>query len=76
MQPRDDNRTAACEITVAPELLLVGITDGLQTAQIPLHAPFDASLRGLQVSMQALALEPLAASGFAISRVGILTLGV
>jgi hypothetical protein len=66
---------AACQITVVPELLIATVTNAQLLAEVPLHAPFATSLRGLEVSMQALAFEPLAASGFAISRVGILTLG-
>lgn len=64
-----------CEITVAPELLLALVTDAQQMAAAELSVPFATALRGLQVSLQALAFEPLAQNGMAISRVGVLSIG-
>lgn len=66
---------SACQITVVPELLVARITDAQQLATVALDVPFATALRGLQVSMQALAFEPQAANGLAISRVTVLSIG-
>lgn len=66
---------APCTITVVPELIEARITDAQLLAEVRLGVPFSPALRGLQVSGQALAFEPLAANGIAISRVAVMSVG-
>ena len=70
-----------CEIGIVPNVILFD----LATAHVPaaihgvaeftLAAPFDPALRGIALSMQALAFEPSSANGLSLSGVHILYVG-
>ncbi|MCB9877138.1 MAG: hypothetical protein H6835_05995 [Planctomycetes bacterium] len=64
-----------CQVAIVPESIQVGLTSSLGYFDVQLHAPLFESLRGLDVSVQALAFEAAAAGGLALSKVGLIHLG-
>jgi len=67
-----------CQIGVNPAVILFGVTSGqqfLSNVSFPIHAPFDPVLRGAALSFQALAFDPTAANGTALSGVFVIRLG-
>jgi hypothetical protein len=64
-----------CQITVVPELVRLLVIDGVGRAECLLDVPFVPALAGMVLSHQALALEPLSPTGWAISNVTLVTIG-
>jgi hypothetical protein len=65
-----------CQITVVPDAVFFGLSSTLiADFSIALHVPFVDGLRGLDISVQALALESTGPGGIAISRVGRVRVG-
>ncbi|HZN38295.1 MAG TPA: kelch repeat-containing protein [Planctomycetota bacterium] len=65
-----------CQITLLPDALLLGLSSTLiADFTISLHVPFVESLRGLDISVQAIAFEATGPGGIAISKVGLIHVG-
>ncbi|MCR9243696.1 MAG: hypothetical protein NXI31_01605 [bacterium] len=65
-----------CEIAVQSQFVWAGVSDPTFGGfAVNLHIPFAEPLRGLTLSLQAVAVESGAPLGFALSRLGILRIG-
>jgi hypothetical protein len=65
----------SCSVAIAPDVVLGFVTDPLGVATWSLPVPFDPALRGVTVSVQALALEPQSPNGLALSRLAVIAVG-
>jgi hypothetical protein len=65
----------SCSVSIAPDLVLAFVTNGVGFAEWPLAVPFDPALRGLTLSLQALAFEPQGPNGLAVSRLYVIGVG-
>ena len=70
-----------CQISIAPDVLLFGVTasstppPSFGAVGFPIHAPFDPLLRGAVLSMQSLVFDGMSSNGVSLSGVLILRIG-